>query len=82
MKKKHISTIIVVAIFSAVFSLILSGMLFSAPEDRSQRVEVVEPITTDFERPASEYFNETSVNPAQKIQIGQDPNSNPFEGSR
>ncbi len=78
--KKDIFTILVVAIFSAVFSIIISGLFISTAEDRKQSVEVVEPISTSFQRPTDVYFNPKAVNPAQNIQIGTDPNSNPFEG--
>jgi hypothetical protein len=77
--KKEISTILIVGVFSAVFSLIISNMFISTSNDRKQSVEVVEPISTTFEKPSQTYFNSQSVNPAQNIQIGTDPNSNPFE---
>lgn len=78
MKKKDLSIIAAVAFFSAVVSFLLSGWLFSPPKDRKQKVEVVEPISTEFTRPDSRYFNKDSINPAQNIQIGTDENSNPF----
>jgi hypothetical protein len=78
MKKKDLSTIGAVAVASAIISFILSGMLFSTPDNRKQNVEIVEPISTKFERPDAMYFNESSINPAQNIQIGTDQNSNPF----
>ena len=77
--KKEAGVIFIVAVFSAVLSIILSGIFFSTPGDRTQKVEVVKPISTTFEDPGSVYFNSKSVNPAQNIQIGTDPNSNPFE---
>ncbi len=77
--KKDAFTILIVAIFSAVLSIILSGLFISTPEDRAQKVEVVDPIVTTFEAPSKEYFNSNSVNPSQNIQIGTDSNSNPFE---
>ncbi len=80
MKKKDIGVIAAVAVFSGVISILLSGVLFATPEDRRQKVEVVEPISTTFNRPDSRYFNSQSVNPSQNIQIGTDPNSNPFTG--
>ncbi len=80
MKRKDLGIIAIVAIVSAFLSILLSGVLLATPEDRQQSVEVVERISTDFERPDSTYFNNKSVNPAQLIQVGQDPNSNPFQG--
>ncbi len=78
--KKEVMTIAMVVIFSAITSLIISGLFLSTPADRAQTVEVVVPITTTLERPDEAYFNKNSVNPAQNIQIGTDPNSKPFEG--
>jgi hypothetical protein len=80
MKAKDFGVIALVAIISGVVSILLSGVLFATPEDRKQKVEVVEPISTTFERPDSRYFNNKSVNPSQNIDIGNDPNSNPFIG--
>lgn len=80
MKSKDIQIIILVAVISAIMSLLLSGVFFSTPEDRAQTVETAEPIVTDFQRPTSDYFNAQSINPAQDIEIGQDPDSNPFQG--
>lgn len=78
MKRKDLTTIAIVAVASAIISFILSGMLFSPPEDRKQNVEVVESVLTDFKRPDTRYFNQNSINPSQNIQIGTDQNSNPF----
>jgi hypothetical protein len=78
MKKKDISVIVSVALGSAVFSFVLSNLLFSSKKDRSQVVEVVEQISTEFKTPDPTYFNRNSKNPSQNIQIGTDQNSNPF----
>jgi len=80
MKGKDLQIIVMVAVVSLILSAILSGVLFSTNEDRSQNVETVEVITTGFDRPDNDYFNANSFNPAKEIQIGQDPNSNPFQG--
>jgi len=80
MKRKDVGVLIVVAVVSAFLSIIISGLLLSTPEDRHQSVETVEVISTNFDRPDSTYYNDKSVNPAQVIQVGQDPNSKPFEG--
>lgn len=78
MKQKDLALIGIVAVVSGVLSIILSGIFLSSPEDRKQSVEVVQPITSNFERPSKDYFNDKSVNPTQTIQIGQDSNSKPF----
>lgn len=80
MKQKDILLLIVVAIVSGVLSFVLSNVLFSSPEKRSQKVEVVDKISSDFPRPNKEYFNAESINPAQLVEIGKSTNPNPFTG--
>jgi len=80
MKSKDFQIIFLVAVVSLVLSVLLSGVLFSTSEDRSQEVEIADEITTGFERPDGEYFNAESFNPAKDIRIGQDLESNPFKG--
>jgi hypothetical protein len=67
-----------VAIVSGVFSIILSNVFISTDSDKSQKAEVVDEISADFVRPDTRYFNEQSVNPAQIIQVDQDPNTDYF----
>lgn len=80
MKGKDFQLLLVVAIVSLVASILLSGKLFSTPKDRNQKVETADVISTDFKTPDSRYFNATSFNPAKDVQVGQEPNSNPFQG--
>jgi hypothetical protein len=77
-KAKDFQIVFFVAVVSLVASVLLSGVLFSTDEDRSQKVETAEPITTDFNPPDNKYFNSSSFNPAKEVPVGQDPNSNPF----
>ncbi len=79
MKLKDFQVVFLVAVVSLVASVLLSGVLFSTDEDRSQKVETAEPITTDFDAPDDTYFNSASFNPAKEVPVGQDPNSNPFQ---
>lgn len=80
MKSKDIGLIAIIAIFSAVISIIASNFLIPS-SDKSQTVEVVGPISSEFQRPPKEYFNQDSINPTQEIKIGEDENSNPFENN-
>lgn len=80
MKSKDFSVIAVVAIVSGVISIFISGALFSTPDDRKESVEVAPAIQAGLELPSKEYYNELSVNPARDVEIGHDPNSNPFDG--
>lgn len=82
MKKKDIGLIVVMGIISGTLSVLLSGKLFVTPDDRKQAVEVAPAIVGELPRPENAYFNDVSVNPAQNITIGRDPNSNPFNGGQ
>ena len=78
MKQKDVLLIVVVVIISGVISIIVSNMLFSTTNS-AKKVEVVEPITADFQIPDSKFFNKDSINPTQLIKIGEDPNKAPFK---
>ena len=79
MKQKDIVLIIVISFISAVFSLFLSNAMFSSPKNRQEKVEVVDAITADFSKPDVKYFNPNAINPTQLIQIGENPNPQPFK---
>jgi hypothetical protein len=80
MKQKDIAIIVAVAVFSGIISFVLSGFLFASPEKRSQEVEQIDAISSDFPKPSDKYFNSESVNPAQPVEIGTSNNPNPFTG--
>jgi hypothetical protein len=79
MKSKDIGLIAVIAIISGGISILLSNMFIASPENRRISVDVVSPISPDFQNPPTEYFNAESINPTRLIQISEDPNSKPFE---
>jgi hypothetical protein len=81
-KQKDIALIIVIVVISGVLSLFISRLLFATPADRAQQVEVVEQINSSFPTPDPTYFNSQSVDPTQLIQIGNNNNSNPFNGAQ
>jgi len=81
MKQKDIAMIIVIAAVSAIISLVVSRLLFTTPHNQQQRVEVVPAITASFPNPDSRYFNSNSIDPTQLIQIGNNNNTNPFNGT-
>jgi len=82
MKQKDITVIVFIVIISTVISFILSNAVISSPKNRQQKVEVVEAISPNFNRPDAKYFNKDSVNATQKVQIGGDPNTKPFNGGQ
>lgn len=81
MKQKDMALIAVIVFFSAIFSLLISNAIFGSPKNRQQQVEVVQPITAEFTKPDSRYFNDQSFDPTQLITIGQNANPNPFSSA-
>ena len=78
MKQKDISLIIVVSIISAVFSIVLSNIVFNSSADKKLRAEIVTPISAEFSQPSKQYFNSESNDPTQIIRIGDNTNQQPF----
>lgn len=78
MKQKDIFLIVVIGIFSAVVSMIISNQFISSDTNKSLTAEVVEPISTEFIQPPQAYFNQNSVNPTQLIRIDPNTTGNPF----
>jgi hypothetical protein len=80
MKQKDIALIIVIVFISGVFSLAISKLVFATPGNRSQQVEVVQPIVAKFNEPDTKYYNKDAFDPTKPISIGQNANPNPFNG--
>lgn len=81
MKQKDLPLIAVAVVFGGVISLVLSNILISSPKNRNTKVEIVNPITSDFKEPDQRYFNAQSIDPTQLIQIGDSNNQQPFTGA-
>jgi hypothetical protein len=81
MKQKDIAVIILVIAVAGAISLVVSKQIFAPPKNRQQQVEVVQPITADFPKPDSLYFNSNAFDPTQTINIGQNTNPDPFSSS-
>lgn len=78
MKQKDIATIVFIVGLSVVISVTVSKLLISSPKNRSQKVEIVEVVSSEFNRPSDKYFNTNAINPTQTIQIGGAGNTKPF----
>lgn len=78
MKQKDIALIVVIIIISAVISLFASKAIFGSSSTNEQSVEVVQPITADFPKPDTRYFNNKAFDPTRVITIGENTNPNPF----
>ena len=81
MKQKDIAVIALIVVISMFISIIVSKLVISTPKNRQQKVEVVEKITPEFNRPDTKFFNKDAINPTQTIQIGGDANAKPFNGN-
>jgi hypothetical protein len=77
-KEKDIALVIVIVVLSGVLSFFISNSFISPPE-RNEKAAVVEPITPEFKEPNDAFFNESSINPTQIIQIEGEANPNPFQ---
>ncbi|MEI7632458.1 MAG: hypothetical protein WCJ60_04010 [bacterium] len=82
MKKKDLSLIFFIVVASIILSVLISSKIISSPNNRQQKVEIVDKISSSFIQPDTKYFNKDSVNPTQTIQIGGDPNTKPFKSAQ
>lgn len=80
MKRQGIALIVIVVFISAIISLVVSNLIFASPKNRQQKVEVVDPISSNFTTADPKYFNSQSVDPTKLITIGPSTNPNPFNG--
>lgn len=81
MKRKDIAVIVIVIFISALFSIVLTNLLFSSSH-RQQTVEVAQPISAVFSTPDPRYFNKNSKDPTSVITIGNNSNPDPFSASQ
>jgi hypothetical protein len=81
MKQKDVALIIVIVFLSAIASFFISKAIFAPPKSRRQTVDVVQPITSEFQKPDTRYFNSSSLDPTQNITVRQNNNTNPFNNS-
>jgi hypothetical protein len=79
MKQKDIALIAILSIISGVAAFLMSQMFFASTDDKQQKAEVVDVISSEFADPPKQYFNDTSINPTTVIQIGDNNNTNPFK---
>ncbi len=79
MKQKDIILIVGIVLITGVVTYFVSKIFISPPKNRKTKVEVVEPITSDFNKPDVKYFNPNSIDPTQPITIGDNQNPKPFD---
>ena len=78
MKQNDAALILVVVIIAGVFSYMIANFFIAPSSGRMAEVEVVGPITSEFQQPSDKFFNDKSNNPTQIIRIKEGGNENPF----
>ncbi|MBX4197094.1 hypothetical protein KW801_00875 [Candidatus Saccharibacteria bacterium] len=88
MKQKDLLIVGITAFVAAIFSIVLSGVLFGSPKKNPIKVPVVDKISSTFPSPQNDdnykvFFNDKALNPTQLIQIGGSNNTNtkPFQNT-
>ena len=82
MKQKDVLLVVVVVIISALFSIVVSRLIFGTPQNRQQSVPIVQPISSNFPDPDKRYFNDQAFNPTKVIKIGDTTNTAPFNAKQ
>ena len=87
MKQKDIFYVVGIALFAAIFSFVIAGLVFKSPAKHSTDVPIVQPIESSFPDIKNDpsykvFFNPQALNPTQPIQIGNGQNPQPFNSSR
>lgn len=81
MKQKDIALIIIVTGVSLVFAIFASNFLLSSTGGYEQEAEVVDSISSQFQLPDSDYYNDQSINPTQIIRISDGDNKQLFDNA-
>ncbi len=86
MKQKDLLTLIVVGIITAIFSSVLSMLLFSPPKHNAKapEVNVISNKMPDIKNDPdyNVIFNDKALDPTQPVQIGGNQNETPFKVAR
>ena len=86
MKQKDILLIGAVAFVAAIFSFVLSGVIFGSPHKNPIKVPVVNKISSDFPAVQNDtnynsFFNDKALDPTQLIKIQGNNNPTPFQNA-
>jgi hypothetical protein len=83
MKQKDILTLVVTGVITAIFSSIVSMVVFSPPKHDAQApaVEAISNSMPDIKNDPdyNSIFNDKALDPAQPVQIGGNENTTPFK---
>ncbi len=80
MKKNDFALLILIVSITVVISFLIVKTVFGEPTAANIKVEKVEPISSQVDKPADTIFNHDAINPTVVIQIGNPANQQPFNG--
>jgi len=78
LKSKDIATLILLIGMSAVVSFFTSKLLFSNAKTLSTKVEVVNPVSSNFNYEDKSYFATDKLNPTKDITVTGNNNTEPL----
>ena len=77
MKKNDLAIVLLIVSISLVVAYLI-GQAIVPPQKHSAQVEVVTPVTSDVTQPSQTTFNQSAINPAVPVNIGDSSNQQPF----
>lgn len=81
MKRSDIAVIILLASIALVAGYFIGQAILSSDGKKQEEVEVVDPIVAEVVEPDKQTFNETAINPAVQVMIGESANAKPFNAN-
>ena len=77
-KQNDIALIILITSIALVASWFVAGSIINSPDNRSQEVEIIRPISADFTIPPESVFNDNAINPTELIRLTGNNTQKPF----
>jgi hypothetical protein len=77
-KSKDIATLVLLVGISAIFAFFVSRVLFGNQKSLVTRVEVVDPVSSNFDYENKPYFGKDKINPTKDITIDENNNTKPL----
>lgn len=81
MKRNEIALLLIIVGLAALTSyFLINSVVKSNGSQKPVNVKVASPISTTVTQPNQEVFNKNALNPTVKVKIGDQSNSQPFNG--
>ena len=78
LKSKDIASLILLVGVSGIIAFFASNILFSNQKNLQTKVEVVDPVTSEFNYEDRAYFAADKLNPTKDITVSQNNNTKPL----